>query len=84
MPHEIFEKAEFPGLEVDLDAVQTNLVFVNTTNSKSAPEIAAALAGDGIRCNVFTDTRFRFATHYCVDMNDVERTLQSVHRALQA
>lgn len=76
--------ADMPGLEVDLDAVQTNLVFVNTSGAKCAPEIASALASDGIRCNVFTDTRFRFATHYCVDMNDVERTLQSVHQALQA
>lgn len=76
--------ADMSGLCVDLDTVQTNLVFVDTDSPKSAPEIAAALREDGVRINVFGDTRFRFATHYCVDMNDIERVLQSVHRALNA
>jgi threonine aldolase len=76
--------ADMPGLTVDLDTVQTNLVFVDTDSSRTAPELVSALAADGIRANIFTDTRFRFATHYCVDMDDVQRVLQSVHRALNA
>lgn len=76
--------ADMPGIDVDLETVQTNLVFANTTGGVTAPEIAATLADEGIRCNVFTDTRFRFATHYCVDMRDIERTLQTIHRALHA
>ena len=76
--------ADMPGLNVDLDTVQTNLVFVDTNGTRPAPEIAARLASDGVRTNVFTDTRLRFATHYCIDMQDIERVLQSVHRALHA
>ncbi len=76
--------ADMPGLNVDLETVQTNLVFVDTDGSRSAPEIVSALAADGIRANVFTDTRFRFATHYCVNFTDIDRVLGSVHRALHA
>ncbi len=76
--------ADMPGLNVDLETVQTNLVFVDTTGPRTAPEIAAALTADGVRLNVFTDTRMRFAAHYCVDMDDVDRVLGSVHRALHA
>jgi threonine aldolase len=76
--------AGLPGLSVDLETVQTNLVFVDTDGPRSAPEIVAALAADGIRANMFTDTRFRFATHYCVSMQDIDRVLGSVRRVLQA
>lgn len=76
--------ADMPGLDVDLETVQTNLVFVNTTGPRNASEIAATLSADGIRLNLFSDTRMRFAAHYCVDMQDIDRVLASMHRALNA
>ena len=76
--------ADMPGLHVDLDTVQTNLVFVDIEGPRTAPEIAIALADDGIRVNIFSESRIRFATHYCVDMDDIYRVLGSVHHALHA
>jgi threonine aldolase len=76
--------AELPGLEVDLETVQTNMVFANTTSSISAPVLHEALAARGVRGNVFTETRIRFVTHYCVDMRDVARALATMREVLTA
>lgn len=76
--------AELPGLAVDLEVTQTNLVFVDTEGDVGASEICAGLEAEGIRVNQFTPTRFRLATHYCVDMNDAERVLSVMRQMLAA
>jgi threonine aldolase len=74
--------ASIPGLAVDLDVVQTNIVFASTTGTINAPQLNTALNAEGIRGNVFSDTRIRFVTHYCVDMRDVARALSVINRAM--
>lgn len=74
--------AEIPGLSVDLETVQTNLVYVDTTGTLDATEITAALAGAGIRVNQFTPSRFRLAVHYCIDRADAERVISVVNNIM--
>lgn len=75
--------AEIPGLDVDLDVVQTNIVYATLSGSISAPALNAALNAEGIRGNVFSATRIRFVTHYCVDMLDVARALSTIRQVIQ-
>lgn len=74
--------AGIPGLEVDLDVVQTNIVFATTTGSMNAPRLNDALNREGIRGNVFSHDRIRFVTHYCVDSGDVDRVLDVIRRVM--
>jgi threonine aldolase len=76
--------AQIQGLEIDLDVVQTNMVFADTTGDVNAPQLNAELNARGIRANVFTDTRIRFVTHYCVDMLDVTRAISAVKEIMDA
>lgn len=76
--------AEMPGLSVDLDVTQTNLVFVDTTGDVGAGEICARLESEGIRVNQFTESRYRLATHYCVDMDDAGRVIDVTRNILAA
>ncbi|MFW6075589.1 MAG: GntG family PLP-dependent aldolase [Chloroflexota bacterium] len=76
--------AEMPGLRVDVEATQTNLVFVDTTGPVGAGEICARLESEGIRVNQFTESRFRLATHYCVDVADAERVIDVMQDILAA
>lgn len=75
--------AELPGLTVDLETVQSNLVFIDTTGAKDATCVCQALASEGVRVNQFSPTRFRLAVHYCVDLDDAERVITTA-RAIMA
>jgi threonine aldolase len=72
--------AETPGFIVDLDTVQTNLVFAEVTEGKSAPEIQQALESNGIRITAFNDRRIRFALHYEISSSDVDQVIDQVRQ----
>jgi threonine aldolase len=66
---------EIEGVEVDLETVQTNLVYARLTNGTDAQRLETALAAEGIRISAFNSTKLRFAFHYQVDDAAVERIL---------
>ncbi|GBD15695.1 L-allo-threonine aldolase [bacterium HR26] len=72
--------AEYPAVEIDLETVQTNLVFFEVRPPLTAEEVAARLEEEGIRCSVFGPRRLRFATHYAVTRAHVDRVLAAAHR----
>jgi threonine aldolase len=74
--------AECPGVAIDLETVQTNLVFFDVRPPLTAQGIAAQLEEEGIRCSVFGPQRLRFATHYAVTRAHVERVLAVARRLL--
>jgi threonine aldolase len=76
--------ADLPGLSVDLETVQTNLVFVDTDGPRDAGQIREALQGRGIRVSQFTPTRFRFAVHYCIDLADADHIIRETRDILMA
>lgn len=69
--------AELPGITVDLDSVQTNMVYLKVAD---APAVAAQLAQQGILCNAMGPDSIRLVAHYEVSDADVERSLVAFRR----
>lgn len=67
--------AELPGLHVDMDSVQTNMVLVQT--ERPAPEWQAQLAEHQIACFPVAPNRLRLVFH--ADIDDA-----ATHRAVEA
>lgn len=65
--------SRLPGIQVDLAAVQTNIIFVDVAASqKDARSVCAAVAERGIRCNPAAATRIRLVTHKDVVAGDID------------
>ncbi len=76
--------ADIAGLEVDLETVQTNMVFVDVVAPGfDAPGLVACLAGRGVRVGVVGPARLRFVTHKDVDVAGVEAALAAAAEALK-
>ncbi|MEX2426143.1 MAG: GntG family PLP-dependent aldolase [Thermomicrobiaceae bacterium] len=72
--------ADIPGFTVDLETVQSNLVFADLSEGKTGPEIGAALEQNGVRINVFGPERIRFALHYEISSADVDQVIDQVRQ----
>jgi threonine aldolase len=68
--------AEIPGIAIDVDHVETNLVFFDVTGLRMpAPEVVKRLADAGVRMGASSKTRIRAVTHLDVSRADVERAV---------
>lgn len=65
------------GLHVDLDAVHTNIVFVNITADSipRAEELCETMKHEGVLAIPMGNTRFRFVTHHQISEDDIRYTL---------
>ncbi|HUZ00773.1 MAG TPA: GntG family PLP-dependent aldolase [Thermomicrobiaceae bacterium] len=72
--------AELPRLRVDLETVQTNIVFFEVEPPLTGPELAAGLRAEGIRLTEFGPRTLRFVTHYAIAPADVEHVLTVTRR----
>ncbi len=71
--------AACPGIAVDRDRLDTNIVFADmSAGPLSAGDLVAALDGEGILALPSSSARetVRFVTHHGVTPDDVERTLE--------
>ena len=65
-----------PDGAIDLERVQTNMVFFDTTSIGSSPSaIAGALKDKGVLCGAATATDVRFVTHLDVSDDDVTKAI---------
>jgi threonine aldolase len=72
---------EIEGLGVDLDTVQSNMVFFDLeTERMTAPELLAALGESGIKVGNYGATRFRAVTHHGIEEEDIHRVLNVFRR----
>lgn len=72
--------AEIPAFQLDPEKVVTNIVIFNVSSAKnSASEICAKLKADQILASPFGNS-IRMVTHYDVSHQDIERTLEALHR----
>jgi threonine aldolase len=77
--------AELPGLCVDLDAVQTNLVSYDIVRpDMPAAEFLHALAEYGVKAGPQGLRRVRMVTHYGISEDDVRYAVQCAARVLHA
>jgi threonine aldolase len=65
--------AEVPGIGIDMDQIQTNIVFIDVAGTgRSAKEIHDGLVAKGVRIGVFGPTTMRALTHLDADRGAVE------------
>jgi threonine aldolase len=67
------------GVTVDLQAVQTNMVYLTVPD---APTLAARLARAGVLCGALGPQSIRMVTHYEIGDDDIVRTLEAVEACL--
>jgi len=77
--------AAIPGLAVDLETVQTNMVMVDIVDPRfAAATFVQALRRYGVLCNDTGPRRVRMVTHKDVTAADVELALDAIARAVKA
>lgn len=65
--------AGLPGIGIDLESVQTNMVYLQI---EDAPAAVEELARNGVLANAMGETAIRLVTHYEIADEDVERVLE--------
>jgi len=76
--------AKIPGIRVDLDSVQTNMIFFDTGDSGvSAPEVSERLLALGVRIGNLDDAVMRAVTHIDVDRAGVEEAASALRKAVE-
>jgi threonine aldolase len=77
--------AEIPGLSVNLDTVQTNIVFFNCVSEhKTVEQFVAGLREEGILMMGRSGGRVRAVTHYGIERADIERALRVMREVMAA
>jgi len=71
--------ANLPGITLDPEAVETNIVFFDVTGTRrSAAEVADELARRGVRIGATGRATMRAVTHLDVDREGVERAAEAL------
>ncbi len=77
--------ANIPGLDVDLETVQTNMVMFYPTDPRWTTEaLNAALTAEGVLTSYLGRTKIRAVTHYGIEQGDIEEALGVVARVVRA
>jgi threonine aldolase len=73
--------AGLPGICVEAESVQTNMVYFET--ARPASEFVQTLESEKVRCLATAPNRIRLVTHHDVDEEDIDRAIQ-IFRAVTA
>lgn len=74
--------APLPGVSVDLETVQTNMVYFSV--SVEAERWVQALAAEGVQCLALGSRRVRLVTHLDVDDEGVEKAIGAIRKVARA
>jgi threonine aldolase len=78
--------ARIPGVEIDPGSPYTNMVFLNLNAEivpQTAQDVANQLAKKNIKVIAVGERRFRLVTHYWIDDQDIQTTIDAFADALQ-
>lgn len=76
--------ANIPGIVIDPEAVQTNIVIFDVSQTKfTTVQMSAELKKNGVIANAVSDRQMRMVTNYHISNEDIERTLQIVHTIIK-
>ncbi|MEX2451890.1 MAG: threonine aldolase family protein [Rhodospirillales bacterium] len=76
--------ANLAGISVDLETVQTNMIFFDVSGAGiTAHQMQAGLAKRGVRISAVSDARLRAVTHLDVSSADVEDAADAVRAVLE-
>ena len=73
--------ADLPGVKIDLDRVQSNIVIFALRGERTAAEVVTGLRHEGVLASAVGPRAVRFVTHYDVSRSDCELAA-SIVRAL--
>jgi threonine aldolase len=74
--------AALPGLHIDLDTVQTNIIVIELIDTPySVPDAVSALKAQGVLVIPFGKTKMRAVTHLDISQMDISEAIQ-VFRAV--
>lgn len=74
---------EIPHLSLDLEKVQTNIVYFNLNSEKITPVmLVQKLANYGIKILALGPTRLRAVTHYGISTEDIDVTLKFLQKSM--
>jgi threonine aldolase len=75
--------ASLPGIELDLETVQTNMVVFRVTDPRfTTDSFLSAVWARGIRLGAFENGRIRAALHHNVSAPDVQRAFEEIRGVL--
>lgn len=75
---------DLPGVEIDLNSVQTNLIIFDVSKiGKSASEVCSLLEKNGVLALPFGPTKIRFVTHLDVSSEQVDQACQILQNILK-
>lgn len=76
--------AAIPGIGVDLESVQTNMIYFDTgASGLSAPEVGKRLLAKGVRIGDIDHTLMRAVTHIDVDRAGVEEAAKALREVVK-
>lgn len=76
--------ADLDGIEIDLEGIETNLVYFDLVRpDMSAAQLSAALADQGVLLSPIDSQRLRAVTHYQISAGDIKRSLAAFRRILE-
>ena len=76
--------AELPGVHIDLETVQTNLVIFSVpTLHANGGSFAEVLGQAGVKIGAIGGERFRAVTHYGISHADIDAALQIIRQTWQ-
>ena len=77
--------AGIPGLEIDPETVQSNIVIFEVVTPDLAPAaVSSRLAEEGVRINPIEGRRLRAVTHYGIERTHVEQAIQALQKVMGA
>jgi threonine aldolase len=76
--------AHMDGVEIDLDAVETNIVIFKLTGKRSASELTARLKGRGILMSAVGPSAVRMVTHLDVSSGDCVTAAEALTEEIEA
>jgi threonine aldolase len=76
--------AELPGMQLDLETVQTNIVICGPRKQPpEGPSFAQLLAREGVKIGDIGGGRFRAVTHYGITQEDIHDALRIMRKTWQ-
>lgn len=76
--------ANLPGISVDLDTVQTNMIFFDVSGAGiTAQQMQDGLAEKGVKISAVSNARLRAVTHLDVNSDDMEEAADAVRAVLE-
>lgn len=74
--------AQIPGIAITPSNVHTDIVVFDITDGRTAGDVVTALKSHGILVGAFGSHKIRAVTHYGIDGNHVEATLEALRTVM--